>query len=366
MRGEKRPTPAQMAAWMKDRGMYFISGKWYILDASRCVLEDKYLSEDELLRGRAVEIKDIDRWMLENGDCESVEEKDKALDYFKQLYGTASRWPPLPIETAVKNANAPLMELPIPMSLKQLKLINYLLRHDEECFVILTGVGGSGKSTFANVIRQIFDNDVAYMNLEELSNPFMLEEAVKHRLIYSDELNSDDIDNGKLKQLFSNQEITVNPKHKKPYRVKCQSAFLFSCNIEPRIDLCDTGMLRRIIYFSMNQKIKNPDPKMRDRQIDICDIAAIVQNALAVDMTDWKSDFEEETRYYLMRHNSVYICRKEDGYADYVMLCKAKGLKPYAEPKWEEIRALLAEWGMLGDWRTKTEGGVTFEELIEF
>ena len=32
----------------------------------------------------------------------------------------------------------------------------------------------------------------------------------------------------------------------------------------------------------------------------------------------------------------------------YVENCKSDGLKPFARPKWEEIRLLLMEWGYIG------------------
>ena len=38
-----------------------------------------------------------------------------------------------------------------------------------------------------------------------------------------------------------------------------------------------------------------------------------------------------------------------ENYGVYVDKCKSDGLKPFARPKWEEIRLLLQEWGYISE-----------------
>lgn len=316
------------AAWaemLKRKNIEFISGKWFL---------DKK------------EIKDIDKFALSTFGFENVKQKDDALDYFRQAFGTSGVWYDLPIIEEAKAAD--LRPLCYPLNQKQLKIINYLLRHDEEVFFILTGVGGSGKSTFANIICQIFENDTAPLNLSELSEPFMLATAAAKRLIYSDEINSDEINGGKIKQLISNQEITVNPKNKSPYKTRIQAAFFFNCNIPPRLDLADSGMMRRILYYGMNEKIKKPDKTLNHRTWTHEDLVNIVAHALSVDMTNWRDDFEDDTRNYLVKNNSVFMFKDCEKYPEYVTKTRESGLKPFSEPKWAEIRKLLKEWQFIG------------------
>lgn len=303
----------------------FISGKWFYNDT---------------------EIRDIRKYMLVSGYAESMNELDNIIDMYKVMYGESGVWPDLPIITEARELKN-LKPLCYPLNLKQLKIINYLLRHDEEIFFILTGVGGSGKSTFGNIICKIFDNDTASLNLSDLSEDFKLATGINKRLIYSTEINSDEINNGVLKQLFSNEEITVNPKFQTPYKARCQSAFFFNCNKNPRLDLSDTGMLRRILYYSMNEKIKNPDPTLNKKNWRHDDLVNIVAHALQVDMTDWKKDFEAETRLNLIKDNSVYRFRDVKTYADYVDRCKDEGLKPFSKPNWDLVRDLLIEWNFI-------------------
>lgn len=323
----------------------FISGKWFY---------------------NKKEIKNIEKYLLQANYCDTMNELNDVIDMYKIMYGTTGLWYDLPIIEEARNLEE-LKPLCYPLNDKQLTIINYLLRHDEEVFFILTGVGGSGKSTFGNIICKIFDNDTASLNLSDLGDDFKLATGIDKRLIYSTEINSDDINNGVLKQLFSNEEITVNPKHKQPYKARCQSAFFFNCNKNPRLDLSDTGMLRRILYYSMDEKIKNPDPKLAKMEWSHDALVNIVAHALKIDMTNWKSKFEAETRYNLIKDNSVYRFKSKEDYAAYCTACKDDGLKNFSKPNWEAIRELLKEWHYIdnGDGLTALKPSQQDEELFK-
>lgn len=77
------------------------------------------------------------------------------------------------------------------------------------------------------------------------------------------------------------------------------------------------------------------------------DLVNIVAHALALDMTDWEKDFEEDTRYYVTKYNSVYIFRDSTEYLDYKIKSANAGYKPFNQYNWEEVRQILDEWGML-------------------
>ena len=328
-------TPFELAEHVKlKEDLEFISGKWF---------------------KNKKEIKDIRKYLVSLGWFKSVSKLDETIDMYILMYGTTGLWYDLQIVNDAKSIDK-LKPLCYPLNNKQLKIINYLLRHDEEIFFILTGVGGSGKSTFGNIICQIFENDTAALSLSDLSDPFMLATGISHRLIYSTEINSDEINNGKLKQLFSNEEITINPKFEKPFKTRCQSAFFFNCNIVPKLDLCDTGMLRRILYYSMDEKIKNPNPKLNKITWEYEDLVNIVAHALQINMDDWKKDFEKETRFNLVKNNSVYLLRRKEEYKEYANSCRDKGYRPFSENKFLEIRSLLKEWKMLNPGLIEIQG----------
>ena len=98
----------------------------------------------------------------------------------------------------------------------------------------------------------------------------------------------------------------------------------------------------------MNEKISNPDPSLNKMEWSHSDLVNIVAHALRIDMTNWKENFKEDTRRNLLKYNSVFRFKDEDNYANYVECCKDDRLKPFARPKWEEIRLLLVEWGYIG------------------
>lgn len=304
----------------------FVSGKWF-------------RGEDN------EEIRNIDRFLLCNGITKDVSDSKKWKETYIAMYGETGLWPELPIIQEAKDTMDKIGDMCYPLNEKQLIIINYLLRHDEEICFILTGVGGSGKSTFGNIICKIFGDDTAALNLSDISNEFMLATAADKRLIYSTEINSEKLNNGKLKQLFSNEIITYNPKGMSPFQARCQSALFFNCNVVPKLDLCDSGLLRRILYYSMDKKIENPDPSLNKREWTHEDMVNIVRHALLVDMTDWQKKFEIETRYNLLKNNSVFMYYNEKNYEEYVRRCYNAGMRSFSEPNWREIHALIEGWG---------------------
>lgn len=243
-------------------------------------------------------------------------------------------------------------ELPFPLDDKQLIILNILLFHPEqEVFFITTGVGGSGKSTFLNIIKQIFDNDVSSTPLADLSQPFILAEALKHRLIASDELGAGEVDLPVIKTIVSKQHLQVNEKYGATYTTLSQSALFFCCNQAPRIDISDTGMLRRIVYYQRDTPILNPNPSLKNKKWtrqDLIDFVIVASEVYVYDENDingWKEAFKEETNCYLINSNSVglYVknCRKQQikvyYYSDYKEFCHENGYRPFSRQRYDEI-----------------------------
>lgn len=259
-------------------------------------------------------------------------------------------WPAL-----YPNVKAKKHKLPFPLDDKQLQIINILLFHpEEEVIFITTGVGGSGKSTFLNIIKQLFNNDFAACSLSDLSNDFNIAEAVKHRLICSDELSGDDLKLPVLKTLASKQHLNVNGKNQTPYRAKTQSCLFYCCNKAPRIDLTDTGILRRIIYYERNTKIENPDKTLNKRIYTKDELMAIVETAKLYENPNWRDIFAHETHEYLLNNNPVYLYYKTYNllnkplhlyrYDEYVEFCHTRGYRAMNNSNYEAIMDLIEEW----------------------
>lgn len=310
---------------MKELGFQFLSGKWF---------------------RKGVEVPSIDRavYEAEELNCREPSEKDNAISVFRDRYGDfEGKWPEMPIiEEAFK---ADLKPMAFPLTKPQLTIINRLLIGVDEYMYIATGVGGSGKSTFGNIVRQIFGGDCASASLGDLCDQFKLAQAVGKRLVYSDELNSSDLKSGVIKTLVSKQCISINPKYGRTYQVRFQGNMFFCCNKPPKMDISDSGLLRRICYFSMNKKIERPDPSMQKREYSHEDVVNFAAHALKdVDPRDWfEREFAQDTHRVLMEKNTVNLCKAAD-YQAYRRQCDLKGYSPYNEDNWETVRAVFEEW----------------------
>lgn len=308
------------------------------------------------------EIKNIDRYLGKiYYKYTNIFVNERDLNYMKNgvinnpMSEEKEDWPrPSIIDEALelKEQGYNPKKCPFPLDDKQLIILYILLFHPEqEVFFITTGIGGSGKSTFLNIIKQLFDNDVSSTPLGNLGEPFVLAEALKHRLIASDELGTGEVNLPIVKTIVSKQNIQVNEKYGATYTTKAQSALFFCCNQAPKIDISDTGMLRRIVYYSRNTKIVNPDPSLKNKKWTHEDLIDFVLCALKVsfiykedNIDSWKAAFADETNCYLITTNSVGLYYKyiHEGshyldYAAYKEYCHTNGYKPFAKHKYEEI-----------------------------
>lgn len=315
---------------LKDNNFQFISGK-YFYNNNEIVNPDKYITL---------------AYRKEYGEILYAKDVKEILSTIQNLSDTTI-WPELPIITEAKKLGAINSDKDAPFQLdkKQLIILNILLYHPyDEVMFITTGIGGSGKSTFLNIVKQLFNNDYAAIPLSELTG-FMVAQAVSKRLICSDELGKGDLDSKILKTLISRQQLDVNPKYGIPYHAQCQSSLFYCCNKAPKIDITDTGILRRIIFYERNTKIENPDTSLNHVQYTYEQLLWFARRALAAEQIypRWKEVFVEETHKYLMKENSVFICKAET-YPEYREKCTVKGLKPFSEPNWQEIKAVFEEW----------------------
>ena len=131
----------QLAEILNTNEYKCIAGKWYHKDT---------------------EIPNIRAHLAKNGYlelCGSLDKLDNLIETFELIYGYYAYWPELPIIGAAKNILTSSFEMPKPvieLTRQQKIIIRALLEHKDSLFIIC-GAGGSGKSTFLNLIRQIFN-----------------------------------------------------------------------------------------------------------------------------------------------------------------------------------------------------------------
>lgn len=324
-----------------DSHIEFISGKFFY-NKKEIKNIDKYLYKIYYNKTKKM-INERDLKYLKVGIMNNPEQEDLTLWYRPDIIDEA-------LEQKEKGYFP--KEAPFPLDDKQWIILYILLFHPEqEAFFITTGIGGSGKSTFLNIIKQLFDNDVSSTPLGDLSNPFILAEALKHRLIASDELGTGEVNLPVIKTIVSKQNIQVNEKFGATYTTHAQSSLFFCCNQAPKIDISDTGMLRRIVYYSRDTKITNPNPALKNKEWtrqDLIDFVIIASEVYIYDENNidaWKEPFKNETNCYLINSNSVGLYVKsmkklhvnKFDYSTYREWCHNNGYKPFSRNRYDEI-----------------------------
>ena len=358
----------------ENERLEFISGKWFINHQEiKNVRGYVILKNDE-------EAKKYHDKVNSKYDCSNITEIDNWIENYREYYLTfnpdkrwwyESEYARLGREMALTSDiefGRELPALPFELNEKQLTLIGVMLYLEKEKAVfITTGISNSGKSTFGNIVQQLFSNDVSACSLDDLSNEFNVAEAIQHRLIYSDELSANDLNNSVIKMLSAKEKVNCNPKNEKPYTAQSQSVLLFNCNKPPKIDLQDTGMLTRIIYYCCDTPIKHPDPTLKDKEFSKYELAVIAAHAYLTINPKWRELFEEETFKTLISNNSVWLYYKArqtkhlnpfynispnilgdysvgyDASCSYVSFCKNAGLKPFSEPNYDTVLEYIKE-----------------------
>lgn len=123
---------------------------------------------------------------------------------------------------------------------------------DIQKFVVLYGEGGTGKSTFLNLVQKMFPGYYTTFEAKALvspSNTFSTEVFRDNPLIalQHDGDLSNIKDNSKLSSLISHEEMTMNEKYKPSYTARA-NAFLFMATNKPvKISDAKSGIIRRLI-----------------------------------------------------------------------------------------------------------------------
>lgn len=133
-----------------------------------------------------------------------------------------------------------------------------------EKFIICKGEGGTGKSTYMNLLHKLVggDDNCSHIGLADFDKDYYLASTIGKLLnIDDDVVDGKTLENtGRFKSIISGNIISVRQIYKEvedfiPY-ITCT----FSCNRLPRIMDKTSGLYRRMILIELNEKIKTPDP----------------------------------------------------------------------------------------------------------
>lgn len=162
-----------------------------------------------------------------------------------------------------------------PEVMKQLyEIAGYCLvrKNNFHKFFILVGGGGTGKSTYCNILRRMFKPKyVTKVALSQFDQDYYLSMLIDSMINIDDDASNEKIlkDAGRFKSAVAGMPITVRPIYSEPIDLECRATIIVCSNSMPRIQDDSEGLYRRMLLVELNNRIKNPD---RDFEKKITDL----------------------------------------------------------------------------------------------
>ena len=133
-----------------------------------------------------------------------------------------------------------------------------------EKFFIAKGEGGTGKSTYTNLLHKLVGGDMnaSHIGLADFDKDYYLATTVDKLVnIDDDVVDGKTLENtGRFKSIISGNVISVRQIYREVIDFKPYVTCIFSCNKLPRIMDKTSGLYRRMVLIELNNKVLNPDP----------------------------------------------------------------------------------------------------------
>lgn len=118
-------------------------------------------------------------------------------------------------------------------------------------FIVLYGGSGTGKSTFLNILQDMFPGYYSLFDAKDLgsNDSFSLESLKDNKLIgiqHDGDLSRIE-DNTKLNSIVSHEEMSINEKFKSKYKTRFRTFLFMGTNTPVKITDSKSGLLRRLI-----------------------------------------------------------------------------------------------------------------------
>lgn len=179
-------------------------------------------------------------------------------------------------------------------------------------FIVLYGEAGTGKSTFLNIIQQLFDGYYTTFEAKALtsnSNGFSTEAFKSNPLVaiqHDGDLSKIE-DNTKLNSIISHEQMTINEKYKPSYMARI-NAFLFMGTNKPvKITDAKSGIIRRLIdVHPSGERIAFNHYRKLVKQVDF-ELGAIAQHCLEVYQALGKSHYSSYRPIEMMIQTDTFF-----------------------------------------------------------
>lgn len=141
-----------------------------------------------------------------------------------------------------------------------------------EKFVICKGEGGTGKSTYTNLLHKLVGGDAncSHIGLAEFDKDYYLSTLVGKLLNVDDDVVDGKLleNTGRFKSIISGNIISVRQIYREVMDFVPYVTCIFSCNRLPRIMDKTSGLYRRMILIELNHKVSKPDPLFMNKVTD--------------------------------------------------------------------------------------------------
>lgn len=138
-----------------------------------------------------------------------------------------------------------------------------LKRNIFQKFFIFQGEGGTGKSTFMNLIQRMVgeDENCSHVGLSQFDKDYYLATTISKLVNIDDDVVDGKAleETGRFKSLTAGEKISVRQIYEEPITFRPYATCIFSCNKLPRIMDKTSGLYRRMILVELNHKIEKPD-----------------------------------------------------------------------------------------------------------
>lgn len=144
------------------------------------------------------------------------------------------------------------------------ELAGYTLvrRNNFHKFFVIVGGGGTGKSTFANIIRRMFKaRYVSKVALSQFDQDYHLSTLIGSMVNIDDDASNEKVlkDAGRFKSAVAGQPILVRPIYSEPIELICMATIIVLANSMPKIQDDSEGLYRRLMLIELNNRVKDPD-----------------------------------------------------------------------------------------------------------
>lgn len=142
-----------------------------------------------------------------------------------------------------------------------------------EKFFICKGEGGTGKSTYNNLLHKLVGGDIncSHISLSDFDKDYYLASTVGKLLnIDDDVVDGKMLENtGRFKSIISGNVISVRQIYREVMDFIPYITCIFSCNRLPKIMDKTTGLYRRMVLIELNNKVTKPDPLFMNKITDL-------------------------------------------------------------------------------------------------